>query len=91
MECVKSKKTNVEAKRKVSSIQDTVDDDKPMSNINKNLATFTFSKNNIENSTKAKDNLNSSNGKVHLSKQSDIFRFLAAKPNFKVRKKLKLN
>ena len=88
---LKSKKTNVQAKRKVSSIQDTDSDDKPKSSNNKNLATFTFSQNNIENSTKAEDNLNPSNGKVHSSKtQSAIFRFLAAKPNFKVRKKLKL-
>ena len=46
--------------------------------------------NNIENSTKAEDNLNSSNGKVHLSKQT-FSDFWLAKPNFKVRKKLKLN
>ena len=48
---LKSKKTNVQAKRKVSSIQDTDSDDKPKSSNNKNLATFFFSQNNIENST----------------------------------------
>ena len=87
----RSKQMNVEAKRKVSSIQGTDDDDKPESHINKKSATFSFSQNDIDSSTKAADKLSSNYGNALQSKtQPEIFRFLSAKSNFKVRKKRKL-
>ena len=77
--------------RKVSSIQGTDDDDKPESHINKKSATFSFSQNDIDSSTKAADKLSSNYGNALQSKtQPEIFRFLSAKSNFKVRKKRKL-
>ena len=89
----KSKKMNVEVKRKASSLPATDNDNLPKSNIKQSSATFSFSQNDIESSTDAADklkpNLNINNGKAPKS-QSDIFRFLASKQNFKVRKKMRL-
>ena len=82
------KNLNVKAKRKVSSEKAAEDDREPLSNIKKKLATFSFSSNDIDVSSKVADKSDKINGKGHKT-QSEIYRFLASDPNFKVRKKMK--
>ena len=82
------KNLNVKAKRKVSSEKAAEDDREPLSNIKKKLATFSFSSNDIDVSSKVADKSDKNNGKGHKT-QSEIYRFLASDPNFKVRKKMK--
>ena len=52
-----SKNLIVKAKRKASSVFEPDDDNEPLSNVNKNSATFSFSHKDIESSTKAANNL----------------------------------
>ena len=49
---------------------------------------FSFSSNDIDVSSKVADKSDKNNGKGHKT-QSEIYRFLASDPNFKVRKKMK--
>ena len=80
----------VKVKRKASS-EHKADDIEPLSSTNATV-TFSFSSNDIENSTKAASKLNSNcGGETKLKKQTDLFRFVAANPNFKCRKKVKLS
>ena len=83
-----SKNMKVEAKRKASSEKTTDDDKEPLSS--KNSVNFSFSKDDIEGSTKTATKSENNGREPKSKKQSDIYRFLAANANFKVRKKLKL-
>ena len=86
---LEARNRKVEVKRKASSEKDA-DDNEPLSSNNK-PKTFSFSSNDIE-SSKAASKLNSNFGGVTKhKKQTDLFRFVAAKPNFKCRKKIKLS
>ena len=85
-----TKNLRVMVKRKVSSEENIDADNKLVSNNTNATATFTFSTNDLKDSSKAADKLNS-NASGGQFRQTDLFRFLAADPNFKSRKKLKLN
>ena len=69
-------------KRKASS-EKIADDDEPKSN---NKKTFSFTHNDIKNSTKAAI-ISNAVPKPNFKRQTDIYRFLAADPDFSVRKK----
>ena len=74
------------AKRKAFS-DNKADDNEPRSN-NEKSKTFYFKNNDLKDCPKAAIKSNESKPN---SLQTDIFRFLAADPNFRVRKKLKRN
>ena len=82
-----SKNLIVKAKRKASSVFEPDDDNEPLSNVNKNSATFSFSHKDIESSTKAADNLKPNLGIISEQKKSDSLPtpFLLSKAKEKLR------
>ena len=86
---MEARNRKVEVKRKASSEKDA-DDIEPLSSNNK-PKTFSFSSNDIENSKAASKSNSKFGGETKHKKQTDLFRFVAANPNFKCRKKVKLN